>query len=66
MVIGMLVDRVSDILTIPSSQVQPVPEVSASFDKSFSEGIIANETGMICFLNLSKMFKGTEMEDIAA
>ncbi len=26
MVIGMLVDRVSDILTIPSSQVQPVPK----------------------------------------
>src|SRR6218665_4194490 len=25
MVIGMLVDRVSDILTIPSSPVQPVP-----------------------------------------
>ena len=42
MVIGMLVDRVSDILTISSSQIQPVPEVSASFDKSFSEGIIAS------------------------
>mgnify|MGYP000471057704 CR=1 FL=1 len=66
MVIGMLVDRVSDILTISSSQVQPVPEVSASFDKSFSEGIIATENGMICFLNLSKMFKGSDLEDMAA
>jgi purine-binding chemotaxis protein CheW len=66
MVIGMLVDQVSDILTIPSSQVQPVPEISASFDKSFSEGIIANEHGMICFLNLSKMFKGNEADDLAA
>lgn len=66
MVIGMLVDRVSDILTIPASQVQPVPEISASFDKSFSEGIIANENGMICFLNLAKMFKGTEVEELAA
>ncbi|MCM2293437.1 chemotaxis protein CheW [Allorhizobium sp. BGMRC 0089] len=66
MVIGMLVDRVSDILTISSSQVQPVPEVSASFDKSFSEGIIANENGMICFLNLSKMFKGSDFDDLAA
>ncbi|MBP1852219.1 chemotaxis protein CheW [Rhizobium halophytocola] len=66
MVIGMLVDRVSDILTIPSSQVQPVPEVSASFDKTFSEGIIATENGMICFLNLSKMFKGSDLEELAA
>ena len=66
MVIGMLVDQVSDILTIPSSQVQPGPEISASFDKSFSEGIIANEHGMICFLNLAKMFRGSEIEEMAA
>lgn len=66
MVIGMLVDRVSDILTIAASQVQPVPEVTASFDKTFCDGIIANETGMICFLNLSKMFKGNEADDLAA
>ncbi|MDE1156852.1 MAG: chemotaxis protein CheW [Neorhizobium sp.] len=66
MVIGMLVDRVSDILSISASQIQPVPEVSASFDKSYSEGVIANENGMICFLNLSKMFKGNEADDLAA
>ncbi len=66
MVIGMLVDRVSDILSISASQIQPVPEVSASFDKSYCEGVIANENGMICFLNLSKMFKGNEAEEIAA
>lgn len=66
MVIGLVVDRVSDILTVQGSQVQPVPEVTASFDKSFAEGIIANESGMICFLNLSRMFKEREVEDLAA
>ena len=66
MVIGMLVDRVSDILTIGSDQVQPVPEVTASFDRSYCEGIIATENGMICFLNLAKMFKETEAEELAA
>ena len=66
MVIGMLVDRVSDILTISSSQVQPVPEVTASFDRAFCEGIIASENGMICFLNLAKMFKENETDELAA
>ncbi len=66
MVIGMLVDRVSDILTISATQVQPVPEVTASFDKSYSEGIIASEAGMICFLNLTKMFKENDNDDLAA
>ena len=66
MVIGLVVDRVSDILTVQGSQVQPVPEVTASFDKSFAEGIIATENGMICFLNLAKMFKENETDDLVA
>ncbi|MDO6964803.1 chemotaxis protein CheW [Rhizobium alvei] len=60
MIIGMLVDRVSDILTIKSIEVQPAPEITTSFDKSFTEGIIARENGMICFLNLAKMFQDQE------
>src|SRR6218665_316403 len=32
MVIGLVVDRVSDILTIQGNQVQPVPEITTSFD----------------------------------
>ncbi|HTO31230.1 chemotaxis protein CheW [Pararhizobium sp.] len=66
MVIGLVVDRVSDILTVRGDQVQPVPEITTSFDKSYAEGIIANETGMICFLNLARMFKEREMDDMAA
>ncbi len=66
MVVGLVVDRVSDILTIPSSQVQPVPEINTSFDRSYSEGIIANDHGMICFLNLGRMFKEKDMDDMAA
>lgn len=66
MVVGMLVDRVSDILTVSSAQVQPVPEISTSFDKSFAEGIIATENGMICFLNLQRLFRDRELEDMAA
>jgi len=64
MIIGMLVDRVSDILTIKSSEVQPAPEITTSFDKSYTDGIIARDNGMICFLNLAKMFH--DQEAIAA
>lgn len=60
MIIGMLVDKVSDILTIKSSDVQPAPEITTSFDKSYTDGIIARENGMICFLNLAKMFQDQE------
>jgi purine-binding chemotaxis protein CheW len=56
MIIGILVDRVSDILTIQSRDIHPVPEITTSFDKSFAYGIITRVSGMICFLNLDDMF----------
>jgi purine-binding chemotaxis protein CheW len=55
--LGILVDSVSDILTVRSAEVQPVPEIATSFDKSFADGIITREAGMICFLNLATMFR---------
>ena len=65
-VLGLLVDQVSDILTVKGNQIQPVPEIAASFDRGFSDGIITHDKSMICFLNLARMFREHELEDIAA
>ena len=57
MVMGLLVDRVSDILTVATSRLQPVPVISVSDSATdFADGIIAQPEGMICFLNLERMF----------
>lgn len=65
-VLGLLVDQVSDILTVRGDQIHPLPEIAASFDRGFSDGIITHDHGMICFLNLARMFRATEMAAIAA
>ncbi|MFK4259497.1 chemotaxis protein CheW [Agrobacterium tumefaciens] len=57
MVIGLVVDRVSDILTVATSRLQPVPEIGGSESPCFVDGIIAQPDGMICFLNLERMFE---------
>lgn len=59
-VVGLLVDQVSDILTVRGDQIQALPEVAASFDRTFSDGIITHDHGMICFLNLARMFRTVE------
>ncbi|MBB5536077.1 chemotaxis protein CheW [Rhizobium giardinii] len=66
MVLGLVVDGVSDILTIGTSQVQPVPEITTSFDRSVAEGIITHDSGMISFLSLSRLFQPSELETVAA
>ncbi len=65
-VVGLLVDRVSDILTIKGTEVQPAPEITTSFDRSYTDGIITNQNGMICFLNLGRMFSQLDPTAIAA
>jgi purine-binding chemotaxis protein CheW len=63
---GLVVDRVSDILTIPIEMLQPIPEVHAAGITSCLDGIIAMPTGMICFLNLERMFESSELPRASA
>ncbi|MEX6504864.1 chemotaxis protein CheW [Jiella sp. M17.18] len=57
-VVGLLVDRVADILTIDSGTIQPPPEMTGGYSRSFLTGVIAASDGMICFLDLERLFEG--------
>ncbi|PYE23580.1 purine-binding chemotaxis protein CheW [Rhizobium sp. PP-F2F-G20b] len=66
MVMGLLVDQVSDILMVSADLLQPVPDVTSSGATAFSDGIIVQPSGMICFLNLDRMFNRSEAELLLA
>jgi purine-binding chemotaxis protein CheW len=63
---GLIVDRVSDILNIPLESLQPVPEISVVGGTTYSDGIIAQPSGMICLLNLEQMFEKADAEILSA
>ena len=56
MAMGLLVDSVSDILNVSADLLQPVPDLNSTINTTFSDGIIVQQSGMICFLNLERMF----------
>jgi purine-binding chemotaxis protein CheW len=62
MTIGLLVDGVSDILTVPLDRLQPLPQATGP-SSAFSDGIIAQGQTMICFLNLERMFGDDDAAD---
>jgi len=64
--IGLVVDRVSDILTIPAGHLQPMPDMSVGSARKYSDGIIVKPNGMICFLNLQGMFEDVGPEQLSA
>lgn len=64
--IGLVVDNVSDILTVQSEQIQPVPDLGGSFNGRYAQGIITRESGMICFLDLEQIFTAPLLMEEAA
>lgn len=63
-IVGMIVDRVSDILTVRRDLVQPLPDTLTQTQGGFAEGVIASEGGLMCFLDVEKLlrFEGVSRE----
>jgi purine-binding chemotaxis protein CheW len=55
-VMGLLVDAVSDILTVDGSEIQPVPEMERGLSTEFLSGLITVNDGMVVVLSLENLF----------
>jgi purine-binding chemotaxis protein CheW len=55
-IIGLLVDAVSDILTINSSDIRPVPEMDRAVSAEFLSGIMSIDDNLVVLLSLEKLF----------
>jgi len=56
--IGLLVDAVSDILTIDTVEIRPVPDLERATGNEFMSGIIPTGSGMVVLLDLDNLFRG--------
>ena len=63
-VVGLLVDAVSDILTVSDENLQPMPDITSDMERNFAKGILSVEGRMICLMELDAVFPN--IESIAA
>ncbi len=56
--VGLLVDRVSDILTFEKTGIQPVPDASDMQEADFLSGLVAIDGQMIALIDLESMLSG--------
>ena len=54
--IGLLVDAISDILTIEESHIQPPPTGNLIVDTQYLDGLYALEDRMVALVNINKLF----------
>lgn len=57
--VGLLVDTVSDIISIDPKQVRPVPDMCLPTEEQFFEGLVAIDTRMVTLVSLAGLFGDT-------
>src|SRR5580692_8158523 len=58
-VVGLLVDAVSEILTVSDDMVQPTPDVASEMAKTFVRGVLAINERMISLIALDEILPKT-------
>ncbi|MBR7745417.1 chemotaxis protein CheW [Undibacterium baiyunense] len=60
-VVGMVVDSVSDVMTLLPEQVRPAPEMNTTFNSDFLIGLGTLEERMLILVDIEKLMSSPEM-----
>ena len=61
-VVGMVVDGVSDVITLTSAQIKPAPEFGSTFDTEYLTGLGTIDERMLILVDIEKLMTGNDME----
>ncbi|MEQ1515477.1 MAG: chemotaxis protein CheW [Usitatibacteraceae bacterium] len=60
-VVGMVVDSVSDVITLSAEQVRPAPNFSSSFDTQYILGLGTVDERMLILVDIEKLMTSEDM-----
>ena len=60
-VVGMVVDGVSDVITLNPEQIRAAPDFSSSFDTKYITGLGTIDERMLILLDIEKLMSGSDM-----
>ena len=63
--VGMIVDGVDEVLTVPAQAIEPAPAIATTVDSAFITGIARLEKGLVILLDLDKVLSEGEQEKLA-
>ena len=60
-VVGMVVDGVSDVISLGAEQIRPAPDFSSSFDVKYITGLGTVDERMLILVDIEKLMTGRDM-----
>lgn len=64
-IMGMVVDSISEVLRLPSSTIEPAPEIVTGINSEYIKGVAKLEDRLLIFLDLSKVIDMNEIAGMA-
>ena len=64
MVVGFLVDSVSEVLRVPREHIEPPPPIVGSIGSEYLQGVIKLEDRLLILLDLHKLLSGGETREL--
>jgi len=61
-VVGMVVDGVSDVITLSDDQIKPAPEFGAALETQYILGLGTVDERMIILVDIERLMSGRDME----
>ena len=66
MKLGIIIDRISRVITIEKEDVQPPPQMLTGIGAEYIQGVVRQDKGYLIILNIRDLFNPRELQKIAA
>ncbi|MCL2758815.1 MAG: chemotaxis protein CheW [Treponema sp.] len=65
MKLGIIIDRISRVVTVEKEDIQPPPQMFSGIGAEYIEGVVHQEEGYLIILNIRDLFNPKELQKIA-
>jgi len=65
MKLGIIIDKISRVVTIEDDEVQPPPQMLSGIGAEYIRGVVRQEEGYLILLNIRDLFNPKELQKIA-
>ena len=65
MKLGVIIDRISRVVTIEKEDVQPPPQMLSGIGAEYIQGVVRQEQGYLILLDIRDLFNPKELQKIA-
>jgi len=65
MKLGVIIDRVSRVVTVEKEDIQPPPQMLSGIGAEYIQGVVRQEEGYLIILNIRDLFNPKELQKIA-